>query len=66
MPIEKEFYFVTSVITIFSNFLCFSFANENECKTFKMYKHNAKFSLHAKMYVITLSFIMNKVLSGQP
>ena len=29
-------------------------------------KHNAKFSLHAKISVITLSFIMNKVPSSQP
>ena len=68
MPIEKEFYFVTSVITIFSIISCVFLlptkmnAKRIECR----YKHNAKFSVHAKMSVITLSFIMNKVPSGQP
>ena len=68
MPIEKEFYFVTSVITIFSIISCVFLlpmkmnAKRVECR----YKHNAKFSVHAKMSVITLSFIMNKVPSGQP
>ena len=37
-------------------------AKRVECR----YNHNAKFSLHAKMSVIILSFIMNKVPSGQP
>ena len=67
MPIEKEFHFVTSVITIFSNSCAFLLstkmnAKREECR----YKYNAKFSLCAKMSVITLSFIMNKVPSGQP
>ena len=68
MLTEKECYFVTFVITLFSNFLCFSSTNENVCQTCRVqiYNHNAKFSLHAKMSVIILSFIINKVSSGQP
>ena len=62
MPIAKEFHFSTSVITILSNVLCFSFAERVECR----YNYNAKFSLHAKMSVVTFSFIIQKVSSGQP
>ena len=62
MPIAKEFYFSTSVITILSNVLYFSFAKRVECR----YNHNVKFSLHAKMSVVTFSFIIHKVSSGQP
>ena len=68
MPIVKEVYFNTSVITILSNFLLCVFllstkiyAKRVEC----IYNHNAKFSLHAKTSVITLSFIMYKVPSDQ-
>ena len=39
-------------------------AKRVECKY--KYNNNAKFSLHAKMSVITLSFIMNEVPSGEP
>ena len=51
---------------IFSNFLCFllptkMYAKRVECR---YSNHNEKFSLHAKMSVITLlSFSMNKVSS---
>ena len=62
LPIAKEFYFSTSVITILSNVLCFSYAKRVEYR----YNHNAKFSLHAKMSVVTFSFIIHKVSSGQP
>ena len=62
MPIAKEFYFSTSVITILSNVLCFSFAKRVECR----YNHNVKFSLHEKMSAVTFSFIIHKVSSGQP
>ena len=62
MSIAKEFYFSTSVITIPSNVLRFSFAKRVECR----YNHNVKFSLHAKMSVVTFSFIIHKVSSCQP
>ena len=56
MPIVKEFYFSTFVITIFSVFLLSTCLLSKcvECR----YNHNAKFSLHAKMSVITLIVLL--------
>ena len=61
MPIVKEFYFAMFISCIF--LLC---TKMNAKRVGCRYNHNAKFLLHAKMSVITLSFIMNKVPSGQP
>ena len=62
MPIVKEFYIIYLVISCVFLLPTKMYAKRVECR----YNHNAKFSLHAKMYVITLSFIINKVPSGQP
>ena len=67
MPIVKEFHFATSAIAIFSNFCVFLLPTKMNAKRVECrYNHNEKFSLHAKMSVITLSFIIIKVPSSQP
>ena len=63
MPIVKEIYFA---IFISCTFLLPTKMNAKRVECRYKYNHNAKFLLHAKMSVITLSFIMNKVPSGQP
>ena len=60
MPIVKEFYFATCAITIFIISCVFLLPTKMNAKRVEYrYSHNAKFSLHAKISLITVSFIMN-------
>ena len=62
MPIVKELSIIYLVLSCVFLLPTKMYAKRVECR---YNNHNEKFSLHAKMSVITpLSFIMNKVSSG--
>ena len=63
MPIVKELYIIYLAISCVFLLPTKMYAKRADCRMYN--NHNEKFSLHAKMSVITpLCFIMNKVSSG--